>query len=167
MAFTFQQLGIDGVARWMVTAERYRSELGRVMNTLYRAGLFVQDKFLSRVAALESMHMTWSGKTGRNSLHGRLTPLAKQLGGDVFEKLVPRNKRSSWVQKVVDERHDIAHHLKGSSHGNAERFFLSETVYWLFVICMLREADAPDACFEHLARNPRFVWRAEQIATIM
>jgi hypothetical protein len=64
MAFTFDELGgMEGIARWLDAAARYRSMLGRVMNTRYVRGMFVDDRFLHRITALEGLHYEWAGTT--------------------------------------------------------------------------------------------------------
>jgi hypothetical protein len=37
-------------------------------------------------------------------------------------------------------------------------YFTAEAAYWLFVLCMLREIQAPRPVFDHLERCPRFLW---------
>lgn len=65
MAFTFTELGeMDGVAKWLKVAAKYRSMLGQVMNTRYERRMFVEDRLLDRVAALEGLHRAWK-RTGK------------------------------------------------------------------------------------------------------
>jgi hypothetical protein len=163
MTFTFNHLGgIDGVGRWMTTAETYRSQLGRVMNTRYHGGMFQQDIHLARTAALESLHkQRWpNAKPKKNkkrvTLNDRLETLAAHAGA-AFQVLVPAKKQAIWRQRIVDERNDVAHHLGRNLHQDiAELFYLSESTYWLFVIFMLREMPAPAACFDHLVQHAQF-----------
>ena len=40
---------------------------------------------------------------------------------------------------------------------------VSQQVYWLFAMCILREAGAPDAVFEHISKNQTFRWLQRQV----
>lgn len=171
MLFTFDQFdGITGVARWMATAQKYRSTLGRVMNTIYSPFMFVQDKILHRVAALEAFHKQWSGNPNAH-LVDRLKELAT-YAGKPFETLVgkkPENENiATWCEKAKDERHDTAHHLGRQLHQDGgELFYVGQGAYWLFVICLLREAQAPPAAFDQMTKCPTFVFESREIRNIL
>lgn len=168
MVFTYGQLGeMDGIKRWMATAEKYRSQLGRVMNTVYNKLMFVQDVHLGRVAALESFHKKQSGSVGKMHLENRIKKLVS-LAGDPFFELVPKRQYARWRRRVVDERNDVAHHLGRSLHQDlAELSYLSESVYWLFVLCMLRESAAPEECYAQLVKHKRFTWDAQNLQAML
>jgi hypothetical protein len=155
MAFTFGELGgIDGVARWMTTAKNYRSTLGRVMNTRY-VKMFVEDRFLHRVAALEALHRKWKG-TKSTTLVTRLVQLCDLAGKPIGELLPDVN---AWCDRTKEERHNLAHDYGRTIHqDSAELLYSSEVAYWLFVLCLLRLADAPSGVFGHIVANPDFEW---------
>ena len=155
MAFTFDELGgMAGIAKWLRTAADYRSMLGRVMSTRY-VRMFVEDRFMHRVVALEGLHHTWKG-TKNTPMRTRLTQLG-QLAGDPFSQLVP--DVTAWCNKAKDERDNLAHHYGRTIHQDGtELLYSSEIAYWLFVLCMLRLADAPEIVFAHIAKNPDFTW---------
>lgn len=80
MVFTFEELGgIEGAARWLDVAEKYRTMLGAVMATRYASKMFVQDRFLERMAALEGFHAAKSGMTSLGLLN-RLQDLTETAG---------------------------------------------------------------------------------------
>jgi hypothetical protein len=158
MAFTFAELGgMDGVASWLAVASKYRTMLSHVMNTRYERRMFVQDRLLDRVAALEGFHRAW--KAGRKSLLTRLEELI-DLAGLPFEELV--GDVSDWCRRAKDERNNVAHHKGRSVHqSGGDVLFTAEAAYWLFVLCMLRLMPAPSAVFDHIIRCPRFEWVKE------
>jgi hypothetical protein len=164
MAFTFTELGgIDGVAEWLKVAAKYRSMLGRVMNTRYERRMFVEDRLLDRVAALEGFHREWK-RTGKKEvwLVKRLTELAA-LAGDPFTELV--GDAQIWCKRVKKERNNIAHHKGRPAHQNSgEMYFAAEAAYWLFVLCMLRLMNAPAPVFHHIAGCPQFLWTKAGLA---
>jgi hypothetical protein len=163
MAFTLTELGgMDGVAKWLRVAGRYRSMLGRVMNTRYERRMFVEDRLLDRVAALEGFHREWK-RTGQQVwLVKRLTELAARAGGP-FTELV--GDTQAWCKRVKRERDNIAHHKGRPTHQNSgAMYFSAEAAYWLFVLCMLRLMRAPAAVFDHITRCPGFVWAKDGLA---
>jgi ApeA N-terminal domain 1/Apea-like HEPN len=158
MAFTFAELGgMDGVASWLAVASKYRTMLSYVMNTRYERRMFVQDRLLDRVAALEGFHRAW--KAGRKSLMTRLKELA-DLAGHPFEELV--GDVSGWCRRAKDERNNVAHHKGSSVHqSGSDVLFTAEAAYWLFVLCILRVMQAPSAAFDHIIRCLGFEWVKE------
>jgi hypothetical protein len=158
MAFTFAELGgMDGVAGWLAVASKYRSMLSHVMNTKYERHMFVQDRLLDRVAALEGFHRAWKGV--RRSLLTRLRELA-DLAGPPFEELV--GDVSRWCRRAKDERNNVAHHKGRSVHqSGGDVLFTAEAAYWLFVLCMLQLMPAASAVLDHIIRCPRFEWVKE------
>jgi hypothetical protein len=166
MAFTFVELGgIDGVAKWLKVAAEYRSMLSQVMNTRYERRMFVQDRLLDRVSALEGFHRAWK-RTGRKRIRlvERLVELAA-LAGDPFVELV--GDVQAWCSRVKKERDNIAHHKGRPAHRDSgEIYYSAEAAYWLFVLGLLRVMQAPEALFPHITRCPRFRWAKEGLAAL-
>jgi hypothetical protein len=166
MAFTFTELGeMDGVAKWLKVAAKYRSMLGQVMNTRYERRVFVEDRLLDRVAALEGLHRAWK-RTGKNRvlLVVRLTDLAA-LAGDPFTELV--GDARAWCERVKKERDNIAHHKGRPAHQESgDIYFTAEAAYWLFVLCLLKLMKAPAAVFDHITRCRGFAWAKDALADI-
>lgn len=171
MVFTFDQFGgMAGVERWMAVAKKYRSMLGHVMNTIYAPFMFVQDKVLHRVAALEAFHKLWSGQEDCHLIN-RLKELAR-YAGDPFNTLVGKAAENdndiAWCKRAKDERNDIAHHLGRQPHQDgATLFYLGQGAYWLLVLCLLREAQAPQAVFDHMVNCGSFRFEARGVQDIL
>jgi hypothetical protein len=161
MAFTFRQLGgIDAIATWLDVAAKYRTMLGTVMSTSYADRMFVNDRLLERMAALEGFHRV---RTGMDApvLQSRLPDLT-DLAGAPFEQLV--GNVVAWRRRAAAERNNIAHHQGRFVHGSSgEMYVTAEAAYWLFVVCLLREMQAPQPVFDHLVRCPRFLWAKKRL----
>lgn len=171
MCFTFDELGgMQGVKSWMEIAARFRSELGRVMSTRYKKGLFLQDTLFHRVASLESFHRELKGKPSAE-LGPRLADLINYAGWPFLALFgggaTGRRKALKWRTKAKNERNDIAHHLGRNLRVNeSEMYFVGEAAYWLFVICMLKAAGAPEDVFKRLVQSPRFEWVGENLCAL-
>lgn len=134
MFFTFDELGAaTGVGQWMTMASKYRSQLGRVMNTRYSSDMLLQDVMLARMSSLESLHKTFTGKK-RVNLNRRLSELIT-LAGKPFATLFGDEASSgprmaTWQCKAKKERDNVAHHLGRSLHANVSEFYyVSEAAY--------------------------------------
>jgi hypothetical protein len=130
------------------------------MSTKYARGVFVSDALLNRAAALEGFDTLRTGARG-SEFKTRLTRCA-DLAGEPFTQLVADVDR--WVLVIRAFRNDVAHQLgQRSTQLPAEQYFLSESVYWLFVMCMLREAGAPSALFEEMSKHQLFQWLGPKV----
>jgi hypothetical protein len=117
------------------------------------------------VASLEALHKHWSGRSEK--LVDALQELAAYAGAP-FEQLVGLGKVTTWCQKAKDERHDIAHHLGRQPHLDmSELFYIGQGAYWLFVMCLLREAQAPQAVFDHLESCDSFRFESRELQGIL
>jgi ApeA N-terminal domain 1 len=152
MYFTFDDLGgVDGVRRWLAVAADYRSELGRVMATRYREGMVLEDRIMNVSAALDSFD-----KHRRNDDHTHYVERIKhciELAGWPFLDLITEDF-AEWAKLVKEARHDLAHHRERfRAEGSVGDHILAEQLFWLFVICMLRIAQAPDAVYDAISNH--------------
>ncbi|HEU5042561.1 MAG TPA: hypothetical protein VFT75_00325 [Nocardioidaceae bacterium] len=89
---------------------------------------------------------------------GEIQLSAIKLAGDLFRDLIVEDS-AAWSKRVKELRHDLAHHrdrfrLDGSVGGH----LISEQLYWLYVLCMLRVAHAPEEVFESIAKHQQWNW---------
>ncbi len=98
-------------------------------------------------------------------LKHRLCELA-EYAGDAFLELVP--DPSVWAEEVKNARNGLVHHqgpgLKPPSP--ARLHFLSESVFYLVVLCLLRECGMSDDLLLGVAKNRRYQWLKAQLASI-
>ncbi|MER7636949.1 hypothetical protein [Streptomyces sp. NPDC126522] len=165
MFFTFDDLGgIDGVRNWLETANRHRTTLGRVMASRYRKGLFVEDRLFHRASAIEAFARTRINNKAVK-LPGALKH-CRELAGDEFSTLV--GDPEAWSVVAKSNRDDIGHHLgKRPNQSGSAKHFLGESLYWLFVLCMLRDAGAPKAAFERIKSHPEWAWLGPRVQAVV
>lgn len=161
MFFSYQDIGgIIGIQRWLETASSHRGALSRVMGSRYAQGLFVSDLVLNRAAALEAFDRSVTGY-GRSNFKPRLRRCAA-LAGEPFTELV--GDVDAWLEEVRKDRNDIAHHYgRRAGQASSEQYFLSQSLYWLFVLCILRASHMPEKVFDRIRANQEFTWLRPKI----
>jgi hypothetical protein len=153
---------MDGVGRWLDVAERYRTELSRVMATRYSATMFLEDRIMNISAALDSFD-----KVRRDTGDDKVNYVDRiiqciDLAGEPFTDLIAQDGRE-WAKSVKETRHDLAHHRERFRlDGSVGEHLQSEQLFWLFVMCMLRLTDAPTAVFDGISNHPQVRWLSEQ-----
>jgi hypothetical protein len=162
LLFTFDDLGgMNGLASWMQVAARYRQSLGRVMATRYSTSMPVSDRLLNRAASLESFDRDRNGDS--IDFGARMARCANYAGGQFNEMIKDRRK---WSRMVRADRDDIAHNL-GRSRETTEQYFLSESLYWLFVFCLLKECNAPHETFRSIKESRDFAWLCARVSALV
>ncbi|MGI8702494.1 MAG: hypothetical protein ACR2JU_15070 [Nocardioidaceae bacterium] len=153
MYFTLADLGgIEGVERWLGVAEKYRTELGRVMATRYSPAMFLEDRIMNVCAALNSFDRVRGG-TGKWFKFVKHIKDCVDLAGQPFRDLIV-NSPDSWAADVKDTRDDLAHHREPfRREGSVGDHLLTEQLFWLFAMCTLRLAQAPQAVFDSIAEH--------------
>jgi hypothetical protein len=155
--------GIQGVAAWVRTELRFEDQVARVMASRYAKTMFADDRLFNRTAALEGLHRQITGKDPYFAI--KLTELAA-MAGDPFTRLVVDVPK--WVSHMKVERNDHAHHLGGAANATgATRYYLAESAYWLFVMCMFRQCDYPDAVFDAIERSGIVTWVKDRLVKVL
>ncbi|MBS2966680.1 hypothetical protein KGA66_26825 [Actinocrinis puniceicyclus] len=163
LVFTLDAMGgVPALARWAAESRKYRSELGRVMSTRYVKSMYVSDKLLNRVAALESFDRALTGRTN-DTLRNRLKRSAERAGAE-FKAMI--GDIDKWSMIVKSDRNDVAHHL-GQGREGAVQYFLAESAYWLFVMNMLRVCDAPQTVFDSIAKYREFSMLCDRVPALV
>lgn len=164
MSFTLDDLGgIEGVQAWHEVAKRNSETLGRVSASRSSASMHISDRLLNRAAALEGYDKDKHG--GKATLENRLRRCTI-LAGAPFAALV--KDVSKWIKLVVKERHEIAHHYSASAAlSTVDQLFVADSAYWLFLICILRDANAPNGVFDHIQRSPNYLWLKPRIQALL
>lgn len=163
--FTFEDFGgMDGVRRWMEIAEEHRSSLGRVTATRYARNMFVSDRLLNCTAAVEGLDRTVTGHT-QSRLRTRLTRCSS-LAGQPFSDLV--GDIPSWVEAIISDRDDVAHHFgRRTRSSSIETFYLWESLYFLYVLCILRLCNSPEDVFTHINEHGTYRLLAQRIRSVI
>jgi hypothetical protein len=161
LLFSFAQLGgIAGVGRWLDAARQHRSALGRVMATRYAKDMFVSDRVLNCAAALESFDRSCTGF--KNTHFKTRLERCASLAGSPFENLV--GDIDTWAEAVRWDRDDIAHHYGRRPRDDVgPQYYLWLSLYFLFVLCMLRASRAPEDVFKRVMEHRQYRWLIPRI----
>lgn len=162
MYFTFDELGgIDGIGRWLTVAENYRTELGRVMATRHSDDMYIEDRVMNVIAALDSFDRIRRSTETRVDYVERVKACI-DLAGEPFLDLIATDAEE-WAKTVKETRHDLAHHRERFRvTGSVGEHLLAEQLFWLFAMCMLRLADAPATVFEAIRDHGQIRWLTER-----
>jgi hypothetical protein len=149
MLFTLKDLGgLAGVKKWLQVSEEYRSELNRVMSIKYSLGMPASDMLFNCAAALEAYDRkkhkdsrTFAERLQRSIDHA----------GEAITNIV--DDVPTWEKLLKDARNDVAHHNPGVDTAYASHHIMAESAYWLFVLCLLKDASAPSQVFVSIAEQ--------------
>ncbi|UED85202.1 HEPN domain-containing protein [Streptomyces profundus] len=162
LVFGYKEFGgMDGVAAWLDVARKHRTSLGRVMSTRYSKSMSVSDRLLNRAASLESFDRTLHGDS--IDFGARMSRCANYAGGTFMEMVKDRRK---WSQLVKGDRDDIAHNL-GRNRETSEQVFLADSLYWLFVLCLLKESKASRDVFRAVKEYGDYSWLCRKMSGLL
>lgn len=163
LVFSFDDIGgVAGIGGWLTGVRPYQYALSRAMATRYARGGFAADSFFATAAALEAYDRT---KHQDNQYYVDRLKRCGEFAGVPFVNLV--GKVDNWARVAKDARNDVAHHNPGVGDASLEQVILGRSAYWLFVICMLREAGAPESLFKKLQGHSSFRWVRDEVAQLL
>lgn len=160
MLFTFEDIGnLNGVARWLEVAKKFRPAFGALTAQWYRPRMYAENRFFNAVTAAETFQRIRLNKQDLN-FRMELKSLAAQAG-DTFRNLV--GDVDHWAKTVRDTR--VKKVVHPGLYGNVEPeiYLLSESVYFLVVLCLLQECGVPDETLEKIQQHQRFRLLKEQL----
>ena len=154
--FTLEDLGgLEAVARWLRTAGKHRQSLSRVMATRYDRTKHVADRYLDCIASLERLNRDEAGDSNQTVSLERRLRRCTNLAGAPITRLIPDVE--AWIKVLKSDRDNVAHHYgRRLRQHTAEQYYLAESAFWLFVCCMLRLSEAPDAVFDRIVEHEQF-----------
>ena len=126
--------------------------------------MFASDRYLNRLAAIEAYDRKKAGceNSGLRTRLKRCTDFA----GTEFAGLV--RDVNAWIDHAYRERLDLAHHYDWRlRETGADLYYLAESAYWLFILCLLREATIPDAVFRRAVTTPGFRWLQRKLSSVV
>jgi hypothetical protein len=159
MHFTFDALGgLTIIGNWLAMAQRYHVVIRSLTSDWYNPPYYAEDRFFHAVTAVETLERIRSGKQDFP-----FTYALKSLGNDVaepFERLV--GNINIWANSVGNARRDIIHRgLRDDKYHPLG--LLSESIYYLVVLWLLREVHAETTAFNRVGEHQRFLLVAEQL----
>ena len=137
MLFTFDDIGgLDGIAKWLKTSARFRQVIDSLLSHWYLPDIYTDNRLLNMIIAAEALERIRLQKQDLN-FREALIDLAG-VAGNPFRVIV--EDVSTWASEIVRIRtRNLVHR---GLHGNLEGlrpYYLSESLYLLVVLCLLRE----------------------------
>ena len=161
MLFTFDDIGgLEGIARWVRTATKFKTVVGSLLSHWYLPTIYTDNRFLNIIIAAEALERIRQNQQNINFSNG-LEGLAN-YAGKPFKMLVQDVK--PWVNEVVRLR--INNLVHRGLHGDIEGprlFWLSESLYFLVVLCLFRECGVAEKTLSKITRHQRFISTAKQL----
>ena len=152
MPFTFEGIGgLQGIAKWLDVAQKYRLVISRLLSPLYRSPRYVEHRFFDAISAVETLARIRKQDQYINS-HD-----IKKLGqdaGTAFKALV--GSVGPWTDSVLRARkYNVVH--PGLREGDSRPLYLlSESMYFLVVLSLLKECGVPDNALDRIQGHSRF-----------
>ena len=142
MLFTFDDIGgLDGIANWINISARFKPVIDSLLSHWYLPKMYTDNRFLNIVIAAEALERIRLNRQKFNFKQGlqRLTEFA----GDPFQSMV--KDVETWVNEIVRVRtNNLVHRGLRGDIEDSRMYWLSESLYFLVVFCMLRECGVPE-----------------------
>ena len=154
MMFTFSDLGgIEGIAKWLEVASRYRIAVGALVGNLYAPSPYLGTRFFNACTAAEAFRRIQLGEQNLNL--AQELPVLAQQAGDAFKELVGDIDR--WAKRVVQTRVNVVVHrgLRGGAD-SYDVIWLADSLHLLVVLCLLGECGVQDKVDERIRLSERF-----------
>ena len=167
MMFVFDDIGgLERLARWLEVANKFKPVIGLLMSRWYLPKLYADIRFFNVVTAAEALARVrlQRPRKGRIKLYKGLKELVSHAG-DTFEALV--GDADCWVKEVVRVRNNNVVHRGLDEEIEVSRLhWLSESVYFLVVLVLLKESRAPEATIAKMQNHRRFVSLAKILKNV-
>ena len=161
MLFTFDDIdGLDGVAKWLETSAKFRPVIDSLLSDWYLPTTYTDNRLLNSIIAAEALERIRLQQQVLN-FSDALKSLAK-LAGAPFGVMVA--DVNTWASEIVRARmnHLVHRGLHGSLEGK-RMYDLSESLYFLVVLCLLRECGISEETLSKMQNHQRFRWVSEQL----
>ena len=160
---SFIQIGeLAGVAKWLDTADMFDSAIGALMSRWYTPNIYIETHFFNAVTAAETLERLRE-KEQKIDLKQGLLNLAR-IAGATFAALV--GDINHWASEVVETR--VLHVVHRGLRANIDArrvYFLSESLYFLAVLCLLQECGIANDTLQSIQANQRFIRIKRQLQT--
>ena len=160
MLVSFDGLGgIDGIGRWLDCAAKYKGTLAALLSHRYIPRMYTDNRFGNILTAAEALSRVRSGKQ-----HIKLRPSLESLAdeaGEPFRAIVL--DVGSWAKRVVDTRVLNVVHRGLHENDSPNLYALSESVYFLVVMCLLREVGVDSDTLCRIQRSQECQWLSRQL----
>lgn len=165
LLFSLDDLGgLAAIDPWLKAAEKHIYARTSIMSTKYSPPRYIEQTTVTRLAALEDFLRIFCPSKADWNYAKKLKALV-ELAGSPFATLVP--DPDTWIASAVAVRNTVAHAWSHKFDRHADSiYFHSEVAYWLFTLCLLREADAPAAVFEKLVKSQSYLHLQRELTSV-
>ena len=165
MLFNFDDMGgLEGVARWLETAQKYEAVIGSLVSQWYIPDMYTDNRFFNVYTAAESLVRIRMNKQNVSPFKKHLRTLAEEAG-PTFQVLV--GDINKWTSQVVKSRMNSVVHRGLNEMDASSLYLLSEATYFLVVLSLLRECGVPEGQLVRLQKHHRFIRLSEEIRTLL
>ncbi len=154
MLFSFEDIGeLDGVHKWLTASAKYKAVMGSLLSHWYLPSVYTDNRLLNVIIASETLARIRLNRQNIN-FGLELRGLA-DYAGDPFSTLV--QDVGSWVNEIVRARiNNLVHRGLHDEIDTERMFWLSESVYFLVVLCLLKECGVLEATLRNMEQHRRF-----------
>ena len=162
MAFTCDDLGgLEGIRAWLKLASRYSVVIALLVSHWYVPPLYQEQRYFNAIVAAESLIRIRKQEQNIKNLKKELIDLAEKIE-PLFVPLVGDHRK--WAGEVVRTRVNYVVHPGRQGSGDGYRqYLLSESIYLLVVLTLLRECGASDDALKKIQSHGHFRWLAEKL----
>jgi len=163
MLFTLSDLGgVEGIGNWLRLSAEYDVIVQAALAMQFMPANYVDARFLSVAASADAFARIHSGNADM-SFRQRLEYLGG-LAGCLFTDWV--GDLDLWCRVVKEERNNVAHGEDKSTYRQFRppRQFLSHSVYYLVILCLLRVLGVDDSAIDGIREKSRFVQLQEMFS---
>lgn len=140
--------GIEGVANWLNISQKYRIAINSLLSVKYTPNLYMENKLINIMIAAEAFERVRCNKRGKLRLEYALNSLV-QYAGDLFVNLV--GDTQTWIKKATIMRNEIVHRQSMEQIEILWLDFITDSSYWLIIICLLKECHVNDTVLQHIS----------------
>ena len=161
MLFTFEDIGgLKGIAQWLKTWAKFEPAINSLLGHWYLPTIYTDNRLLNIIIAAETLERIRLGEQDFNLSEG-LETLAT-FAGEPFNELVQDVK--PWAKEIVIVRaNNLVHRGLRGDIESSRMFWLSESLYFLVVFCLLRECGVAEDTLSNISRRQRFRMIAKQL----
>ena len=167
IAFSFTSMkGLEGVARWLTLSEDYSSVMDSLLGHKYLPELYPINYFINMTVAAEALvrvRRYRGGKRGNVYLAEALDELA-DMNYDSLADLVGDVDR--WKEIIVKTREANAIHRGLREHDQPDFLLLAESLYFLVLLCLLKEGGLPDGTLSEIRTSWTFGYLSDLMMSI-
>lgn len=153
--FHFSDIGgLDGMARWIETSEKFRPVITLLKDARRNPMEHLDSNAIKNIIAAEIFAKIQSKTTKITNFRRTLRSLAEYAG----EPFIGSLQADKWAQKVVILRKDLIHPVSARIVSPEESYWLSETIYYLLVLCLLKECGIPEGALTAIQKHGMLEW---------